>query len=135
MEDIPAAKALDELKIPYHIFRHAGPVTSLEQAAEERNQTPDQVVRSIVFRLAEGEYILVLVAGPGQISWPALRSYLGRSRMTMATRDELLEVAGFEPGTVSPFGLRTPLRVLVDESVLAQEEVSLGSGVRGVAIM
>lgn len=135
MSETPAEKALNELGIPYRVFRHAGAVNSLEQAAEERGQTYDQVIRSIVFRLGEGEFVLVLMAGPGQISWPALRAALGRSRMTMATREELLEVTGFEPGTVTPFGIKTQLRVLVDESVLAQKEVSLGSGVRGVAIM
>jgi len=135
VSETPAEQALNELEIPHRVFRHAGPVNSLEQAAEERGQTYDQVIRSIVFRLGEGEFILVLIPGPGQISWAALRATLGRSRMTMATREELLEVTGFEPGTVTPFGIKTRLRVLVDESVLAQKEVSLGSGVRGVAII
>jgi Cys-tRNA(Pro)/Cys-tRNA(Cys) deacylase len=135
MDITPAEKALDELNVPYRVFRHSGAVTSLEQAAQERDQLPEQVVRSIVFRLGEGEFILVLMAGPGQISWPALRAYLGLKRMTMATREDLLESTGFEPGTVSPFGTRMRLRTLIDASVLAQEEVSLGSGVRGVAIV
>ncbi len=38
-------------------------------------------------------------------------------------------------GAVGPFGLPSPLRVLVDESVPALEELSYGSGERGVAII
>jgi prolyl-tRNA editing enzyme YbaK/EbsC (Cys-tRNA(Pro) deacylase) len=44
-------------------------------------------------------------------------------------------VTGYQIGAVSPFGLPQPLRVLVDESVLAQEEVSIGSGERGTTVI
>ena len=38
-------------------------------------------------------------------------------------------------GTVSPFGLLRPLRMLAEVSVFKPEEISLGSGLRGVAIL
>jgi Cys-tRNA(Pro)/Cys-tRNA(Cys) deacylase len=47
----------------------------------------------------------------------------------------VLAVTGYRVGAVSPFGLPRPLRVLVDETILKEEELSLGSGVRGVAIL
>jgi prolyl-tRNA editing enzyme YbaK/EbsC (Cys-tRNA(Pro) deacylase) len=53
----------------------------------------------------------------------------------MATEEEVLEVTGYRVGTVSPFGLKNPLKVLIDESVLQEEEVSTGSGVRQMAII
>ncbi len=130
-----ATDYLDTHHIPYRLFRHAGKVESLEQAAAERGQQPGQVVRTIVFRLSEGEFALALMAGPRQISWPALRHTLGQNRLTMAAAAEVKAATGFVPGTVSPFGLPAPLRILVDRSVLVYEEVSLGSGVRGVAIV
>lgn len=135
VEHPPVAVALAALGIPYQVFRHAGPVHSLEHAAHERNQVPEQVVRSILFRTGEGQYTMVLVAGPQQISWPALRRFLGQSRLTMATAEEVLAVTGYQIGAVAPFGLPAPIPILLDESVLAQTEVSLGSGTRGVAII
>jgi Cys-tRNA(Pro)/Cys-tRNA(Cys) deacylase len=92
-------------------------------------------VRSILFRLEKDECIMVLVAGPAQISWPSLRRYLYQSRLTLAKPEEVLAVTGYVIGTVSPFGLPTPLRTLVDESVLAQDEISVGSGKKGVGII
>jgi prolyl-tRNA editing enzyme YbaK/EbsC (Cys-tRNA(Pro) deacylase) len=127
--------ALVALGIPHTVFRHAGEVTSLEQAARERGQRPEQVVRSILFRLAADEYVLVLVAGPVQIPWQALRRHFGRSRLTMATEDEVFEVTGFRVGTVSPFGLRRPVPVLLDQGVLHEADISLGSGERNVALL
>jgi Cys-tRNA(Pro)/Cys-tRNA(Cys) deacylase len=107
----------------------------MEQAARERGQNPEQIVRSILFRIGEGEYLLALVAGPAQISWKALRTYLGQSRLTMADKDEVLDITGYPIGAVSPFGTRSKLRILVDAGVVVEEEISIGSGIRGTTII
>lgn len=135
MIETPVTHALDALQIPYRAFQHAGQVTSLEQVAQERGQLPEQVIRSIVFRVTQEEYVMVLMAGAQQVSWSSLRRMLGVSRVTMATSDELRAVTGYEIGAVSPFGLPKQLRVLADFSVFAPQEVSIGSGVRGVAVI
>ncbi len=131
----PVSLALTKQGIPHRIFRHKEPPRSLEQAAAERGQRPQQVIRSILFRLAEGNYRLVLVAGPRQIDWKSLRRLLGVRRVTMATPEEVLTVTGYPIGAVGPVGLKQPIPILMDESVLAEEEISMGSGMRGVAVI
>lgn len=131
----PVSRALTALAIPHRIFRHPGPVLSLEQAAEERGQRPEQVVRSLVFRVAQNEFVMVLMAGDPQVSWPALRRYLGQSRVSLASEAEVLAATGYVRGAVSPVGLSTSMRIVLDESVLAQDEVSIGSGERNVTII
>ncbi len=131
----PVGRALRDTGIPFREFHHPGPVNSLEQAAEERGQRPEQVVRSILFRLAQDEYLMVLVAGPRQVDWKALRKTVGQSRLTMASADEVRQVTGYEIGAVAPFGLPRPIRVLLDESVTREEELSIGSGVRGATVI
>lgn len=135
MSPPPVSLTLTALEIPHRVFRHPGPLHSLEQAARERGQIPDQVVRSIVFRVARDEFIMALVAGDRQVAWPILRRYLGQSRVTMASEAEVLTATGYERGAVAPFGLPRPLRILLDDSVLAHDEISLGSGERGVTIL
>ncbi|MEW6286148.1 MAG: YbaK/EbsC family protein [Chloroflexota bacterium] len=135
MDKPPASIALEQLGIPHRVFRHEQPVTSLEEAAAARNQRPEQVVRSILFQVRAGEYVLVLMAGRTQVDWKKLRQLVKRSRVRMATEEEVLEVTGYRIGTVSPFGVKNQVRVLMDASVLREEEVSLGSGVRNVAII
>ncbi len=131
----PVSQALAAQGIPHQLFWHEKPVHSLEQAAAERGQRPEQVVRGILFRVAEAAYVMVLIAGPRQIPWPALRRALGQNRLTLATREEVLRVTGYEIGAVAPLGLPQPLRVLIEAGVLAEQEISLGSGVRGVAVV
>lgn len=134
-EPAPVSQALTEKGIPHRVFVHPEPPRTLEQAARERGQRPEQIVRSILFRLSQGEYLMVLMAGPRQIDWKALRKFLGKSRVTTASKDEVLEATGYELGAVAPFGLPAPIRVLVDESVLQETQISLGSGVRGTAVL
>ena len=131
----PVSIELEKQNISHRVFRHAGKVTSLEQAARERGQRPEQIVRSILFRIGEDDYLMALVAGPAQISWKALRAYLGQSRLTMADKEEVLEITGYPIGAVSPFGTARKLRVLVDASVFVEEEISIGSGVRGTTVI
>src|ERR1044071_950580 len=102
----PASIALEKLNIPHQVFRHTTPVNSLEQAASDRSQRPEQVVRRILFQIRPEEFLMVLVAGPSQIDWKKLRQLVKRSRVRMATEDEVLEVTGYRVGTVSPFGLK-----------------------------
>ena len=134
-ENPPVSIALEELGVPHKIFRHETPVHSFEQAASDRGQRPEQVVRSILFRIADDEFVMALVAGPAQISWKTLRKYLGRSRVSMATEDEVFAVTGYRIGTVGPFGLPNPLKVLIDASVMNEQEISIGSGMRNTAVI
>ena len=135
MEKPPASIALENLNVPHQVFRHETPVLSFEQAASDRNQKPEQVVRSILFQVRREEFVMVLVAGRDQVDWRKLRQLVGRSRVRMATEEEVLDVTGYRIGTVSPFGLKKQVRILLDESVLREEEVSIGSGVRNTAIL
>lgn len=131
----PVTRALDTGGVPYRFFQHAGPVNSVDQAAEERGMLPGQVIRSIVFRVAPGEFVMVLIAGTDQIHWPTLRRYLGQTRLTLATEEEVLQATGYRLGAVSPFGLPQPMRVIVDRSALAFAEVSIGSGVKNTSVI
>ncbi len=135
MEQPPASIALAKLNIPHQIFIHERTVTSFEQAALDRNQRPEQIVRSILFQIRPEEFLMVLMAGPAQIDWRKLRQLVKRSRIRMATEAEVLEMTGYRVGTVSPFGLKNRIKVLIDASVLREEEISIGSGLRNMAII
>src|SRR5215212_139105 len=135
MDQPPASIALKKLNIPHRVFMHKSPVTSFEQAASDRKQRPEQIVRSILFQIRPEEFWMVLMAGRDQVDWKKLRQFVKRSRVRMATEDEVLEVTGYKIGTVSPFGLKNPVTVLIDASVLKEEEISIGSGVRNMAIV
>jgi hypothetical protein len=86
MENPPVSIALEELGVPHKIFRHdaARPVNSFEQAASDRGQRASQVVRSILFRIAEDEYIMV--GRWSRANFVKICVNLGR-RVSLATED------------------------------------------------
>lgn len=131
----PVTAALIAKQIPHRLFCHPGQVDTLEQAARERGQKPDQIVRSILFRLPNNEFVMVLIAGPDQISWPRLRGYLHTSRITVATPEEIKQQTGYTVGAVSPLGFTNPIRILIDQSVLKQNEISMGSGEQNTTVI
>jgi len=135
MDQPPISVILENLGVPHQVFRHETHVTSFEQAARDRGQRPGQIVRSILFRVRDGEYAMVLMAGQEQVSWKILRKILGRSRISMATEQEVLAVTGYRIGTVGPFGLPNQVRVILDAGVLNEQEISIGSGMRDRAII
>lgn len=78
---------------------------------------------------------MVLIAGPGQVSWKHIRANLGESRISLATESEVRTMTGCEIGTVNPLGLSASIRILADEHVFFHNEISIGSGARGIAIL
>lgn len=134
----PKSAALDYLEekgANYTLYIHSGPVTSLEQAARERNQQAGQVIRTILFRIPDQGFFLVLVSGSRQIEWRSLRKIIHSNRVVLATPDEVFQVTGYRIGTVSPFGIPQQLTTYCDARIKTLGEVSIGSGLPGVAVV
>jgi Cys-tRNA(Pro)/Cys-tRNA(Cys) deacylase len=127
-----ALDALNSSGITYRVIRH-GRVGSLTEAARARGVEPADVVKTMVVRRGEGDYVLVLVPGDRAISWPKLRAFLGVSRLSMPDATVAKEVTGYERGTITPLGSTTAWPVVADERVLGRE-ITLGAGEHGVAV-
>jgi Cys-tRNA(Pro)/Cys-tRNA(Cys) deacylase len=118
--------------VSHRVVAH-GPVDSLEEAARQRGVPAAAVIKTMVVRRSEDDYVFVLVPGDRVIDWSKLRSVLGERRLSMPDADEALEVTGYVRGTITPLGAKRPLSVITDERV-ASGEVSIGGGGRGVSI-
>ena len=126
-----ATAALEAAGIAHTITRH-GPVRSLAEAAAARGLDPADVVKTIVVRRGDDDYLFVLVPGDRTISWPRLRALLGVSRMSMPDAATAKDVTGYERGTITPFGSLRAWPVVADERVTGRT-VSIGAGAHGVA--
>jgi Cys-tRNA(Pro)/Cys-tRNA(Cys) deacylase len=127
-----ALEALRALGLEHEVLRH-GPVGSLAEAAAARGVTPADVVKTIVVRRGEGDYLFVLVPGDRTIAWPKLRSLLGVSRLSMPDADTAFAVTGYRGGTITPFGASHAWPVVADERILGRR-VTVGAGAPGVAV-
>src|SRR5665647_1645657 len=114
--EVRALAALDASGLRYRIARHA-PVRSLAEAAAARQLRPEQLIKTLVVRRAEDDFLFVLVPGGRTISWPKLRALLGVARLSMPDADVARQVTGYERGTITPFGATTALPVIADARV------------------
>ncbi|MFH5824391.1 aminoacyl-tRNA deacylase [Georgenia sp. AZ-5] len=130
MSEQAAVTALEGSGIGFEITRH-GRVSSLAEAAAARGVEPSAIVKTIVVRRGEGDYLFVLVPGGRTISWPKLRSLLGVNRISMPDAATAKEVTGYERGTITPFGATTAWPVIADACIAGT--VSIGAGAHGVA--
>ena len=106
---------------------------SLAEAAAARGVDPPAVVKTLVVRRGDDDYLFVLVPGDRTISWPKLRTLLGVSRLSMPDADTAREVTGYERGTITPFGSSRAWPVVADERLVGRT-VTLGAGAHGVAV-
>jgi Cys-tRNA(Pro)/Cys-tRNA(Cys) deacylase len=131
MSEQAARAALTECGLDYRLLRH-GPVRSLAEAARARGVTPAAVVKTLVVRRGEGDYLFVLVPGDRAISWPKLRSLVGERRLSMPDAEQARVATGYERGTITPFGSTQAWPVYADERITG--EITLGAGAHGVAV-
>lgn len=128
----PAIDAVRALGLSHEVTRH-GPVNSLAEAAAARGLEPRDLVKTIVVRRGEGDYVFVLVPGDREFSWPKLRSLLGVSRLSMPDATTAREVTGYERGTITPFGSTQAWPVIADSGMVGRR-ISMGGGAQGVGI-
>jgi Cys-tRNA(Pro) deacylase len=125
--------ALDEAGLTYRVIEH-GPVSSLAEAAVARGVEPADVIKTLVVRRGDDDYLFVLVPGDRAISWPKLRALLGLSRLSMPDAAAAKAATGYERGTITPFGSMRAWPVVADERI-AGRQVTLGGGAHGVAVL
>jgi Cys-tRNA(Pro)/Cys-tRNA(Cys) deacylase len=128
----PALAAADAAGLAYRVIRH-GPVRSLAEAARARGVAPADVVKTLVVRRGQDDFLFVLVPGDRAISWPKLRRLLGVSRLSMPDAEVARQVTGYERGTITPFGSVRRWPVVADERVRGRE-ITLGAGEHGLAL-
>jgi Cys-tRNA(Pro) deacylase len=127
-----AEAALAATGVQYTVTRH-GPVDSLAAAAAARGVEPGAVVKTLVTRRGDDDFLLVLVPGDRGISWPKLRAVLGVTRMSMPDAETARTATGYERGTITPFGALGDWPVIADERIAGLDRVSVGGGAHGVA--
>jgi len=132
-DSTPAIDALVAAGVPHRIVRTAR-ASSAEESASLQGIPLGALLRTIVVRRGEDDYVFVLVPGGRRFDWPKLRGVLGVSRMSLPDADEAQAATGYPRGAITPFGSTRPWPVIADASIEALELVALGGGAHGVNV-
>ena len=110
------------------------PANSAEESAAFQGIELRQLLRTIVVRRGEDDFLFVLVPAGRRFDWPKLRVHLGIKRMSLPDADEAKAVTGYERGAITPFGATRAWPVIVDASIRDLPTVAIGGGRRGVNV-
>lgn len=136
MQDVPdtaATRVIGALGIPHEV-RIIERARSLEEAAERLGVRPDRLLKTLVVRRGDADFLLVLVPGDRQIDWPKLRGHLGVSRLSMPDAEVARDATGYERGTITPFGAKGAWPVIANASIAGGGAVTVGGGAHGVSL-
>lgn len=103
---------------------------SLEEAAAVQGITPADIVKTLVVKRHDGDFLLALIPGDRQIDWAKLRSVVGVNKLRLPDADDALAATGYARGTITPFGADGDWPVYADAAI-AGRRIGMGAGAAG----
>ena len=131
---LPSTPALDAIAaagVAHRVVRTER-ASSAEESARFQGIETYQLLRTIVVRRGEDDYLFVLVPAGRRFDWPKLRELLGVRRMTLPDADEARAVTGYERYTITPFGSTRAWPVIADAAIVGEPVAAIGGGGFGI---
>ncbi|MCB9147450.1 MAG: hypothetical protein H6641_01715 [Caldilineaceae bacterium] len=132
---------IDEHQIEATLIDEIGHTPTVPAAAAALGVEPAQIIKTLLFLIrqpgqpdAPPQPVVVISNGERRVEKKALATQfdVGKNQIKLASAEQVLELLGYPAGGVPPFGHRTPLPVLVDETVAALQSHNDGAIVGGV---
>jgi prolyl-tRNA editing enzyme YbaK/EbsC (Cys-tRNA(Pro) deacylase) len=95
-------------------------------AAEAHGVEPGRIAKTLAFRVAEGQVILLVASGIARVDNRKFKEAFGKGKMLSA--EEVVELTSHPVGGVCPFGLPQPLPIYLDHSLNNFDEVLPAAG-------
>lgn len=95
---------LDKLNIPYKNHIHQ-PVFTVEESEHLYGLIPGAHTKNLFLTDKRGTYILVVMVSDDRLDLSAFRKQLNMKNLTFTTPEELFQLLGVTPGSVTAFGV------------------------------
>jgi Cys-tRNA(Pro) deacylase len=135
VSETPATQALrraavDFTEHPYDYVDHGGTAESARQLGVDEHA----VVKTLVMQDDKARPLIVLMHGDRQVSTKNLARAIGAKSVEPCKPEVAQRHSGYLVGGTSPFGIRKPMPVYVEQSVLALPRVLINGGRRGFLV-
>ena len=127
----PALAAIAAAGIAHRVVRTER-ASSAEESARFQGIQTRQLLRTIVVRRGQDDYLFVLVPAGRRFDWPKLRELIGVRRLTLPDAEEARTATGYERYTITPFGSSRAWPVVADAAIVTEPVVSIGGGGFGI---
>jgi Cys-tRNA(Pro) deacylase len=115
---------------PYEYEERGGTRVS----AEQLGVTENIVVKTLVMEDEGKKPLIVLMHGDREVSTKNLARQIEKKRVEPCSPDVAQRHSGYQVGGTSPFGLRKPMPIYVERTVLALDRIYINGGRRGFLV-
>ncbi len=135
VSETPATQYLAQHKVsfgrhPYAYVDHGGTAESARQLGVDEHQ----VIKTLVMKDELKKPLIILMHGDRKVSTKNLARQTARKHIEPCTPEEANRHTGYLVGGTSPFGIRKPLPVFVEASVLDLPQIYINGGRRGFLV-
>jgi Cys-tRNA(Pro) deacylase len=135
VSETPATAALRRAKVsfsihPYDYVDHGGTAESARQLGLDEHA----VIKTLVMQDESARPLIVLMHGDRKVSTKNLARQTGRKAITPCDPEVAHRHTGYQVGGTSPFGVRKPMPVFLERTVLNLPRIWINGGRRGVLV-
>ena len=132
----PATVALTKAGVAFDLFPYDydpdAPRVGL-QAAEALGVAPEQVFKTLMV-LVDGAPACVIVPSDCEVSMKKLAACFGGKSAAMMKPADAERLTGYHVGGISPFGQKKLVPTAIEEAALAEVQVYINGGQRGLQV-
>lgn len=129
-------RILDKAKIAYNAYEYLHGNEALEgnEVAALMGQEPDKVFKTLVAKGKSGVYYVYDIPVNCQLDLKKAAKAVGEKSIEMVAVKDLLKIAGYARGSVSPIGMKSRFKTVFNSSVLDFETVYISGGKLGYQV-
>ncbi len=90
----------------------------------------NRLTKNLVSKTDSGEYVLLIVPGDKRVDLDKAAKVLGVKRVRLVPFEQAEQVSGYPPGGTPSIGHKTPMKIVMDGSLLSYKTVFCGGGSR-----
>ncbi|HEX9391663.1 MAG TPA: Cys-tRNA(Pro) deacylase [Usitatibacteraceae bacterium] len=133
--ETPATRLLKQHGVVYteHIYEyieHGGTAVSSSALGVDEHH----VVKTLIFEDDRRQPLCVLMHGDRKVSTKELARQIGAKRVAPCKPEDATRHSGYMVGGCSPFGLRKPMPVFMEKTILDLDRILINGGKRGFLV-
>jgi Ala-tRNA(Pro) deacylase len=118
--------------ITFSVLRHA-PVYTSEEAAAIRGVALSTGAKALIVKAGE-QFVLLVLPADRKLDSKKARTALGVKAMRFASREEVEQLTGLQPGSIPPFGSLFGLPTRCDPALRLNEQINFNAGDHTISV-
>ncbi len=123
---------LQQQGVAFSVLRHE-PVFTSEQAAAVRGTPLASGAKALILKAGEG-FVLAVLPADRKLDSKKARETLGVKGLRFASREEVEQLTGLQPGSIPPFGSLFGLKTYCDPALGENASINFNAGDHSISV-